>query len=690
MKVAEVFNQDVTPRARELMTSHQRQIYTQTSHLFAILMSLQWVAGIAAALWISPKTWVGATSSINLHVWLAIFLGGAITGLPVFLALTQPAEAMTRHVVAVGQMLMSALLIHLSGGRIETHFHVFGSLAFLAYYRDWRVLIPATVVVAADHAIRGVFYPQSVFGILTASPWRWVEHAAWVIFEDVILVKFCMRGAAEIWEISQRQASLEASTLALAQAKDEAERANRAKSTFLATMSHEIRTPLNAILGYSQLMLRDPLLGQQTQANLKIVNRSGEHLLALINDVLDMSKIEAGRMELNPVTFNFASFLRDIAAMFRLRAQARALEFEVLTDAELPQYVLADEGRIRQVLINLLGNAIKFTDKGQVTLRVSLEPAEGDRMRLSLRIEDTGPGISEEDQKLLFRPFAQAKIELNTRTGTGLGLAISRNYARLMGGDLTVTSTLGRGSIFFLQIPIEQASAGAVVALADGLRVTKIASGEAASRILVVDDQPDNRQWLAQLLESIGFDVREASNGMEAIEVWREWKPRLIVMDVHMPVLDGLEATRRIRSQWAGKETKIIALTAGALSDDRQTVIQSGVDDFVSKPCRENELLEKIGRHLGIRYQYAESPDLRDGAPLPLAELTADRLGRLPQELLDRLHQATVDGDKNRLDELVGMVRETGDGESADGIQGLADRYEYDTLTELLEASCRQ
>src|SRR5207249_3781456 len=240
--------EDSTPRALELMLQHQNQIYAQTSRLFAILMVVQWIAGLVAAVWISPRTWAGTTSQVHVHVWLAVLLGGAIMVVPVFLAITQPTQALTRHVVAVAQMLMSALLIHLTGGRIETHFHVFGSLAFLAYYRDWRVLIPATIVVAADHAVRGLYFPQSVFGILTASPWRWVEHAGWVIFEDIILVRMCLQSLHEMWEIARRQASIEAisrgledkvrtRTSELEHAKEAAEAASRAKSAFLANMS---------------------------------------------------------------------------------------------------------------------------------------------------------------------------------------------------------------------------------------------------------------------------------------------------------------------------------------------------------------------------------------------------------------------------------------------------------------------
>jgi len=481
-----------------------------------------------------------------------------------------------------------------------------------------------------------------------------------------------------IMELQQTERRLE-------DAAAEATAANRAKSTFLSTMSHEIRTPMNAILGYTQLMLRDPTMGADARANLKIIGRSGDHLLTLINDVLDMSRIEAGRTELKPVTFNLSGLLDDLAAMFRLRAQNKALGFEMVVDGETVPYIVADEGRIRQALINLLGNAIKFTELGQVKLHVSLEQRSASQLWLSACVEDTGSGITDEEQKKLFEPFSQTRSGLNDQEGTGLGLAISRKYARLMGGDVTLTSSSGNGSRFRFEIPVERGDAGVAVRGNAARRVIGIRAGTEAPRILIVDDQVENRDWLMKLLSSIGFSVRDADNGEEAIRNWEEWSPRLILMDVHMPGMDGLEATRRIKADPRGKDTAIVVLTASAMEEDRRSISQSGADGFQAKPCPEDELLDKISGILGIAYDYEELSQTTAASLAGLAALSADRLRPLPRELAEEIRSATSAGNKELLDGLILQVRDTVDSDFADALQALADNYDYDALTRLLE-----
>jgi PAS domain S-box-containing protein len=505
--------------------------------------------------------------------------------------------------------------------------------------------------------------------------------------DEGILVSSAIRDITDRKRVEQEVMNL---NRRLEEAAAQAEAANRAKSTFLSTMSHEIRTPMNAILGYAQLMARDPDLGADAKANLEIIGRSGEHLLSLINDVLDMSKIEAGRIELNPTTFNLFRLLDDLAAMFRLRAQAKALRFEMLVDGESEPYIIGDQGKIRQVLINLLGNAVKFTQVGQIRLHATLERTGGDRLWLVARVEDTGSGITDQDQQRLFESFSQIRSSLDSLKGTGLGLAISRKYARLMGGDITMASKPGIGSVFSFEIPIERGDARVAIRYSAPRRVMAVRVEQEAPRILVVDDQPENRGWLMKLLTAIGFSVRGADSGEAAIRTWDEWKPQLILMDVHMPVMDGLEATRRIKTDPRGKETIVVALTASALDTDREKVTQSGADGFIGKPCREGELLETIRTFLNVVYDYENVDDDVQGKPLAGdVSLNAEKLGQLPRELIEELRGATLTGNKRLLDKLIEKVRETQNAGPAQALQELADKYEYDALTRLLEAACR-
>jgi PAS domain S-box-containing protein len=501
--------------------------------------------------------------------------------------------------------------------------------------------------------------------------------------EEGLLSVSAIRDVTERQKSEQRSRQLEIVAA-------EAEAANKAKSMFLSTMSHEIRTPMNAILGYSQLLLRDSGLSEGVKANLSVINRSGEHLLTIVDDVLDMAKIEAGRMQLAPKTFNIRSLLRDIESMFRLRADAKGIRFEVRALGEPIEYIVADAGKIRQVLINLLGNAVKFTERGRILLTVSLNYRGSDGLWLSAQVEDTGLGLTAEEQSGLFQPFVQGNAGQHTHGGTGLGLSICRGVAKLMGGDITVSSRLGDGSTFSLQIPVIPWDGRASQKQSPSRsRVLGIQAGQDIPRILVADDLADNREWLSGLLTILGFSVRSAEHGEAAVRAWEEWKPQLILMDVHMPVMNGLEAARLIKSRPGGQDTVIIALTADATEDQRRIVLDNELNDFLTKPCLEGELLEKIRAHLGIVFVYEQKTIARqtgdDAAP---AALGPEQLAELPLDLIHQLREATLNGDKALLNELILLIGEQGGQQSAQSLRELANAYRYEKIIELLDTAC--
>jgi two-component system, sensor histidine kinase and response regulator len=477
-------------RADALFDEYQRDIYRRTDRLFAWLMGFQWLAGIVFALWVSPLAWSGTVSSVHLHVWAAVVLGGIVSLFPALLALLRPGQASTRYIIAVAQMLMSALLIHLTGGRIETHFHVFGSLAFLAFYRDWRVLIPATVVVALDHMLRGAFWPQSVYGVLLTSQWRWVEHAAWVVFEDVFLIVSCRRSSVEMRERAERTAALEQEVrtrqqteLELARhtrqlttlvedlrvAQRNAEAATRAKSDFLASMSHELRTPLNAIILYSELLqevAEDE--GQPSSiTDLQRIQSSGKYLLELINGILDLSKIEAGKMTVSLDTFDIRAVVDELRESVVGLAEKNANTLTVNCGAGLG-IMTADLTKTRQILLNLLSNAAKFTRAGKIVLDVQRRTVDGAPW-IEFTVTDTGVGMTPEQTSKIFEPFTQADVT-TTRTygGTGLGLALVSRFCRLMGGTVAVESQPNKGSRFTVRLPVEVAPEMAEVPVLSG------------------------------------------------------------------------------------------------------------------------------------------------------------------------------------------------------------------------------
>ncbi|HEV2292911.1 MAG TPA: PAS domain S-box protein [Tepidisphaeraceae bacterium] len=460
------------------------------------------------------------------------------------------------------------------------------------------------------------------------------------------------------------------------------QQANRAKSVFLANMSHEIRTPMNAILGFSQLMLRDQDLTPRQCQYLGTINRSGEHLLALINDILEMSKIEAGRTTLNLSTFDLPVLLKDLEMMFRVRTDEKKLSFTVEQIGQVPQYIVADVNKLRQVFINVLGNAVKFTETGGICLRVLADRDQATGPSLRIEIEDSGPGISLDDQDKLFRHFEQTKSGQQAGTGTGLGLAISQEFVRLMGGAITVNSNVGKGSVFVIQLPLKEGDAQEVQTKDKPRHVLRLQPGQAACRVLVADDVEDNRQLLAQLLTPIGFEVRLATNGAEAVQEFEQWRPHLVLMDFRMPVMDGHEAIRQIRAMTGGNEPKVIAVTASAMDENRQELMAIGADDFIGKPFREADLFQKIQDHVGVQYVYAD--DSATTAPEEqVPDLTPESLAGCAAELIESLRDAVITADLDQLLIKINNV-EACDPGVARGLRRLAEAFQYEKLLDLL------
>ena len=826
-------------RAEELFQQHRRQIFRQTDQLFAKLMIFQWVACIVIALVVSPRTWDGGLSEIHIHVWAAVLIGGAISLFPVWMTRAWPGAAATRHVIAVAQMLMSALLIALTGGRIETHFHVFGSLVILSFYRDWRVLLPATIVVALDHFLRGVFLPYSVYGVLSASPWRSIEHAGWVIFENVFLVISCLRSIREMRFIANRTAALEDSDArsrqlfddapigmavvaledekfrqvnarftemigyseqelmeltpldvthaddqaesqrlvkamldgagrcsvekryrrkngdvlwaertacvirdkagaprdflimmediterkraeeavsesqrkltaaletnqlimdnsqdvictideggrfvtmneasenlwgytpdeligrrymelvhpedqaatertaadifangkvvdfvnryvrkdgsvvsvlwsaswsaskkmlfcvahditertrieaALREAKDEADRANHAKSEFLSRMSHELRTPLNAILGFGQLLERQNPTVQQ-RARVEHITSAGRHLLNLINEVLDISRIEAGHLQLSVEPVAVADVLDEALALMRPLAAAREMKISVDAQLDKDLHVIADRQRLKQVLLNLLTNAVKYTAVGG-SIGVVLDRSQSTNTRLV--VTDTGAGIGPEKLARLFTPFDRLGAEQSGVEGTGLGLALCQRLMHAMGGDIGVHSLVGKGSAFWIELP----SVDSPLKTLPKDRSFKLAETNVngnGGRILYIEDNLSNLTLVEQMLaEQPGIELLTAMQGGLGIELARQHSPDLILLDLHLPDLQGHEVLAQLRQDQVTRHIPVVVISADATVRQIKRLMALGARSYLTKPLDIGEFFRVV------------------------------------------------------------------------------------------------
>jgi PAS domain S-box-containing protein len=840
-----------TDRAEELFQQHRRQIFRQTDQIFAKLMLFQWLACIIIALLVSPRTWDGGSSQIHIHVWSALLIGGVISLFPIWMTRAWPGATITRHVIAVAQMLMSALLIALTGGRIETHFHVFGSLVILSFYRDWRVLVPATIVVALDHFLRGIYLPYSVYGVLSASPWRSIEHAGWVVFENIFLVISCFRSIREMRFIANRTAALEASDArsrqlfadapigmavvapatekfkqvnarftqmvgyseeelmvltpldithpadlaetqrlvkamlsgvercsvekrylrkngevlwaertaclirdkdgnpsdflimvediterkraeeavregqrkleaaletnqlimdnsqdvictiddsgrfvtmneasealwgyspkeligrrymelvhpedqptteraaadimvngrvvdfvnryvrkdgsivnvlwsaswseskkmlfcvahdvtqrarieaALREAKKEADRANKAKSEFLSRMSHELRTPLNAILGFGQLLERQNPTSQQ-RMRVEHIMSAGRHLLNLINEVLDISRIEAGHLQLSVEPVSVAEVLEEALNLMRPLAAERKMEISVDAELEKDVHVVADRQRLKQVLLNLLTNAVKYTAVGG-SVAIVLDQSHSTSTRLV--VTDTGAGIAPEKLARLFTPFDRLGAEQSDVEGTGLGLALCQRLMHAMGGDIGVHSVVEKGSAFWIELP---AAASPLQTLPrDRSSRLDNASAAGGGKILYIEDNLSNLTLVEQMLaEQPEIELLTAMQGGLGLDLARKHLPDLILLDLHLPDLRGHEVLARLRQDKRTRGIPVVVISADATPRQIQRLMAGGARSYLTKPLDIGEFFRVIDETMHGRHSELEA-----------------------------------------------------------------------------------
>ena len=460
----------------------------------------------------------------------------------------------------------------------------------------------------------------------------------------------------------------------LKKATEEAIAANLSKSTFLSNMSHEIRTPMNAILGYSQLLQDDDNLTKAQQDSLKTINKSGEHLLELINDILDMSKIEAGRTSLNPSDFNLIELVKEVEELFKIKANQKNIDLSFTIAKNVPAVIYADEAKIKQVIINLIGNSLKFTSEGFV--KVSVEKLQNHV--LQIKVKDSGKGILKEEQEAIFKPFEQAQNGRQTEGGTGLGLAISRKFSNLMEGDITIESEYGKGAEFAFSFKYLEGNESILKSDKEELQVASLSPEMKGLKVAIVDDRFENRDILYKKLNPLGFDTRMAENGKEAVELYKEWKPDIILMDVVMPVMNGVEATRQILKIAGNHKVKIFVVSASALESEQKEIMEIGATVFIKKPVMFNLLLTEMHNKAGVKFIYKEEEKKKE-------TIKNSMPSDVPEHLKVSFLKASEEGDFTLLQDLLETLeKETG--KSFKFIEDCINEMEFEAIINWLES----